>query len=176
LFAGLAYKPGATIVAWSDASLSLPGNSNSNSNSNRNRNINSKTASDKNGDGKGDVININIKRIEPPTLEGLNLVSWKEEFRPWGGCTATTLVLHYQSHDKLVRCSFGALFGARFVHIDTGVDTRGVLLGFTMLLKVAPYNTCDSIACLQLIQRRVAEFMVSTRVTQSHAFSSFSGV
>jgi hypothetical protein len=46
---------------------------------------------------------IRHSRTLPGCRAGLNLKTGSDEFRPWGHCTATTIVLHYQSHDKLLR-------------------------------------------------------------------------
>lgn len=36
----------------------------------------------------------------------LELRNGQDQFRPWGHCTPETLVLHYQSHDRLLRRRF----------------------------------------------------------------------
>ena len=42
-------------------------------------------------------------RTATPAFGGLALRDGSPQFRPWGHCTPEALVLHYQSHDKLLR-------------------------------------------------------------------------
>lgn len=69
----------------------------------------------------------------------LRMVNGQEQFRPWGHCTADTLILHYQSHDKLLR--------RRYARALSGASICGQGYPTNQVCKRAEYQKSATFSC-----------------------------